>query len=962
MSASTQTMRLLWKEYRALRTVWLMSVAGVVLINLIAAIQGRMFQAHQFFGVFWALAMVVPAGYAIGVTGMMFAGEREERSLDWLTALAPTSSLLYWVKLTFTLASALVLQLFLVLIAVVFSFADPAFHPLQLADPNLFGFTAVEAVLLALFVLLEVTAWGAFWSLQTSRPATAIFQTALTVIAWYFVMGISFDYARFHRISLNRGVLWSAFDSWGWFRTLCLAGAIFGGWRLNHSWLTGYPWDWGFVAAWWAQRRLRPCTAVVALKLEASEPWRRAWARLWWLEMQSLRTFAAITFAATLLACLSIAISPIITKAGATFEWTIALGWLLILIGGLMSWRGEQAQQQFRFFVNQGVSPIALWANKLLLWFLGTVCAVGVLLATTLPLWEFLSRSTPEIWHPKPLAVPSLSHFWEAVILVIAGGVMEFVVAFVWSLLARKMVVAFGGALMSAVAMVFWILFNNWLGLPQWLFSGGVAIALLLLSVRYLPNWWLERSGLWAWLPRIAELATFVVAVLVGVMVYRVIEVPIPESTPWINPAQPPSTAAVAANVAGWRQVADAVLAIPPGPGHPIQFKADNEWSRWIEDNADGFDQLRAAILVQPVPLPQAAEVFRSYAPIKFLNRVDSVAKPQPPSAPLAREPNWYLAMLGLARRAVVHFDPDHPDQSLQDLRACLRLGGSIQRVETLRNRMLIQSRVYLELAAWANHPQQTADSLQQALRICRQEQRLWQLDVDQLTITEDELLWRGDYSECLPFERWRCRRLVDVACANRVRYWQETQQQDQQPSTSPGRILSRDVLQDAAWTYSPPRKRRNGDDGSVYGLEPFDLDRMHSAIAQYRARVTVMALVGFRRLHGRLPQSLAELAPLVPDADSLFTDPYSGEWFHYEPVGMAAGIDVVPPDSPLRQPLLWSGGLRQLRWKATDKGIAVKGSHSNESGEKLLNPIDPGNNSLGLSIFPIPPIDMDGT
>ncbi|HUQ70379.1 MAG TPA: hypothetical protein VM165_12690, partial [Planctomycetaceae bacterium] len=90
--------RMIWKEFYALRMVWIMCVLGVLCLNGILTVHASAYRWHGFSTVFWGLAMVVPAAYIVACTAMTFSGEREDRTADWLVALAPPFASLYLSK------------------------------------------------------------------------------------------------------------------------------------------------------------------------------------------------------------------------------------------------------------------------------------------------------------------------------------------------------------------------------------------------------------------------------------------------------------------------------------------------------------------------------------------------------------------------------------------------------------------------------------------------------------------------------------------------------------------------------------------------------------------------------------------------------------------------------------------------------------------------------------------------
>src|SRR5271163_4590253 len=98
--------RFMWKEYRANRAFWL-SCAGMGLaiqlltwwisIDLEARAQGLR-----------ATPILFGALFAAGCGAMLFAGEREERTNDWLLALSARTDSVLIAKFVFAIASTLI--------------------------------------------------------------------------------------------------------------------------------------------------------------------------------------------------------------------------------------------------------------------------------------------------------------------------------------------------------------------------------------------------------------------------------------------------------------------------------------------------------------------------------------------------------------------------------------------------------------------------------------------------------------------------------------------------------------------------------------------------------------------------------------------------------------------------------------------------------------------------------------
>ncbi|MBI3466213.1 MAG: ABC transporter permease, partial [Planctomycetes bacterium] len=160
--------RLFWKEYRVQRGFWL-SLGGLTLglQLIIAAIPARYLDHTTWM---FNLAVVFPAFYALGCGATTFALEREEGTAEQLRILAVPAGRLFLTKLVFGLVSALALLGVLSLLA--FALARGQL-PTGGSTGELWGFWG--------FALLEMLAWGLFFSLLTRRPLTA---ACLAAVAW----------------------------------------------------------------------------------------------------------------------------------------------------------------------------------------------------------------------------------------------------------------------------------------------------------------------------------------------------------------------------------------------------------------------------------------------------------------------------------------------------------------------------------------------------------------------------------------------------------------------------------------------------------------------------------------------------------------------------------------------------------------------------------------------------------
>ncbi len=103
--SDTMFWRLVWKEYRAQRGFWL-SVAGFS-VGLMLVLMWLLNAQQEWFAGHWAIAIIMPAFYALGSAATVFASEMEEGTTDLLRIMAARSGRVFYGKVGFSLISTL---------------------------------------------------------------------------------------------------------------------------------------------------------------------------------------------------------------------------------------------------------------------------------------------------------------------------------------------------------------------------------------------------------------------------------------------------------------------------------------------------------------------------------------------------------------------------------------------------------------------------------------------------------------------------------------------------------------------------------------------------------------------------------------------------------------------------------------------------------------------------------------
>ncbi|MEN6557951.1 MAG: hypothetical protein ABFC54_07205, partial [Thermoguttaceae bacterium] len=157
MSTHAIFLRIVWKEYRLQRALWIaMALLTVALQWLFFEVFSRL-DSPLF--LFWTAAGL-PAFYLLGSGAMLFAGERENGTFESQRLLPTRAGTVFWGKTVYSIASAAILFAAAALLAFVLS--GWTLHPPK-------GFSPLAV--LAVFGLwgVELFVWSVLFSLRTGQ-------------------------------------------------------------------------------------------------------------------------------------------------------------------------------------------------------------------------------------------------------------------------------------------------------------------------------------------------------------------------------------------------------------------------------------------------------------------------------------------------------------------------------------------------------------------------------------------------------------------------------------------------------------------------------------------------------------------------------------------------------------------------------------------------------------------------
>ncbi len=320
----TAFVRMMWKEYRVLRSFWLtLAVFGLACDGLVFVFVAQ--PQERLAGLF-SFAGALPICFALGAGAMLFALEREESTRELLQYLPARSSRIFASKVLTAIVGMLLLALLLLAVTI----GDVREVTAGREAAGEFS-GAVYLTLVYSAIALQVLGWSVFFSLRSARPLLAAFLGALGAASYLAIIRAAAAYSSVPRLAFNP------------LTYLAAAAAIWAiDLRLGLCWLHG-------------PRVVR----FTSQDASASSPFRR----LWWQQWRHSRRLAAVLLAlGVLLPCLMWS-----DPSGGATGVIPAVGLALALFGAC-TFHGDQEQSRFRFFAERGVSPHVVWQSRQAFW------------------------------------------------------------------------------------------------------------------------------------------------------------------------------------------------------------------------------------------------------------------------------------------------------------------------------------------------------------------------------------------------------------------------------------------------------------------------------------------------------------------------------------------------------------------------------------------------------------------
>ncbi len=1011
--------RLAWKELRSLRALWLTLFAAAVVLQLglvwvfdaqHAIANGVTYHPR----VMWLTGVLValPAIFAVASLSMSFAGEREEGTDQFLCRLAAPPLTLLGVKVGLCVASTLAMFALLVIPTNVLDFlvVPRDLYPLMVDPLNPQATQTIVArlakshpELTVVFVdiredgrrVLEICSWilnvlscGVFFSLLFRRVFSSLIATA--VAAWLLPRIV------WALLTFNLGTQGPAVS---WLEWLIHLGVIPGALLLASLGLV-QTWDedrWPRIVerlldAW---RRMTATSERPAESSRATErlsggwraivrpfglclpdewlpAWRRETRRLLWLEWRQAWRVMLFVLAAfgVYIACQKLFVPWGSVLVAKEFPFVMAL---VSFVFGAWSFQAQQSGQRFRGFARHGASPVAMWCIKQGAWFAVTLLTMVIIESITAwlsggrhfvywepdheSLWKRLGYglSSGELAHwARHPQLQSESFGGVVSSSVLAVGLCFGVGQLVSLLMTRAVTVATVGFVLAALAFG-WQQLTALAAIPPGLAVLPLIVGLLLASAVRMTDWLEERNSVRGWLRVIVACVVPSLVTLIGVPIYRILEIPLVMSGDF-DVRDVRSLKAAAADVSPdakqtaqrWIRLAESLEGEPmflwkslvkneetseeieresaatPRGLFDIQFEMfvwDKLQNReWLNQNANAV--VEAARIAQATDCAFDPEIFEgviSSANVRFkrLSQLAVLLKMAAESSIADGKMNealrHYLVLLRLS---------EHIQQHAQFWQA--HCGERLEEV------------TWSFLIRWARHPAQTGDSLRAALgrsaittphpllEALKKHVELLppvsQVVVEEYSATQQDLAqhWRevGWPASWMFWERQREVRLLDFSAAvamEDMRQWvrdsRETWEGDDSlvaHSSVVNRPPTRKQTLAAFWqesTRNPNAERHHYFVWSgAYSYGTRRVNERAEASAWRRGLVATLALRAFQLDHGRWPTQWDEL--VGPYLDRVPVDPWNGLPFELRPHGYPFELKThhghVPADTPL--------------------------------------------------------------
>ncbi len=478
---NTAFTRLVWKEHRAQRSLWLVLLLGCLNIFILTRLRA----------IPWLESLLTSSSFCIlfvvAATAIAFAGEVDDRTVNLLRMLPCRTSTLMMAKLTAIVTGCIALLLALAALSGVLEVVGLALPRYWRSEENVLSFDVSLLVSVLIFMTL-VSVLTLVASLVTRRVISAVGLAAALCLVCLIPFGV---------------VLVAP----------ATAVSVF---------FLARPWHLGRVPQDWITPRSETLSArhqrlsflprsIAILKRVIAWPMSqsRVRATLSWRECRS-----AIPFAATwLLIGIVICVGRYFTFSH-DYVWPTLFLFVFMHECGQRTMRADQRSGSISLLANMGVSPASIWLTKTATWFavLTFVGTVVVLLDAVIPgahsdhtthgqelriLQLISSIRTPHVADSRNFARDSTSVDLSLQISTcVTYMLMTFSIGQLTACWIQRQILAFAASLLLFCGAAFLINLCRSLDFSVWITVVPIGLCLLL-ATRFTASQWVDRSATW---------------------------------------------------------------------------------------------------------------------------------------------------------------------------------------------------------------------------------------------------------------------------------------------------------------------------------------------------------------------------------------------------------------------------------------------------------------------------------
>ena len=496
---NTTFTRLLWKEYRAQRMLWIVLLLGVF----------GFYACFRLLGAPWQMSISVTllfgVLYLVASFAIAFAGEVDDGTVGLLRMLPCRTSTLMSAKIAAVLSSCIALVVANLVLSAFFEFFSWFF--LRLRPFQVQGVELDQGDITAfLFPILLLCAASLFTSLISRRVISAVGVASILVLAIYSIAyWISSDVQQYG----TRGIVrWMGGTSMVLFAISFVVLS-----RLWHLGRLPRRWTLPEAAGNFADRRIpsfaglwhRWLRRIVAQPMSAQ----RTMSTLIWREYRAAVPFALTWLTIGVVICAGRFFSNI------EYPWPLLFLFLFIHECGQRTMREDQRSGSITLLANMGVHPLQIWLSKTFSWLL-VMCVVGFVVvkvdafvptdgtiypspgarfhildvvdAIRVPGWD---RSIPLEFTPSTLADRWLQ---AGVCLAVVLGL--FSIGQLTACWIRRQVIAFAASFIVTIAGVVLLNIEPQRNEPVWVALVPIPFCFLLATART-SRQWIDRSVTW---------------------------------------------------------------------------------------------------------------------------------------------------------------------------------------------------------------------------------------------------------------------------------------------------------------------------------------------------------------------------------------------------------------------------------------------------------------------------------